>query len=431
MTQATAGSGRRVGLITFDQILSSLSNIGALIWVAHAFEPEDFGRFSLIMMVFTVAQVAIRSLISTTVVVHPEDADTRPRSILASTFLVGLVAGVLCLVAGLALLAADSALAGPILALAVPMPLLLVHDVGRYLGIGRQQPEKSIVLDALWVVLLAGGFGAIIAFDLDSLTWLVAIWAGSGALAALWVLVQYGTPAGDGLDWVREHWGFSWRSLVGGVAASGTVLLTASLMSLFSSPLAVAAFRAATLLAAPSTAVQTSVSTSAAADIARERETGDSFWPHVRRAMMICFVVGVLTMALLVFLPDVIGRAVLGEAWDVVEPLMLAVSLKVLLMAGQSGLRAALIGRHRIQVAMVTDIVSLVLAGVCMVVGAALGGAEGALWAMAIGTGVTTACWWVAIGWKGGSAPEQAPQQAAEKAPEKAPEKARPGKHRA
>jgi O-antigen/teichoic acid export membrane protein len=71
-------------------------------------------------------------------------------------------------------------------------------------------------------------------------------------------------------------------------------------------------------------------------------------------------------------------------------------------MAGTSVQRPALIGRHRIQVAMVTDIVSLVLAGVCMVVGAALGGAEGALWAMAIGTGVTTACWWVAIAWKGG-----------------------------
>ena len=65
ITEAEAGqagsssSGRRLSLITIDQVLSSLSNIVTLIWVAHAFDAVDFGRFSLILMVYTVAQVAL------------------------------------------------------------------------------------------------------------------------------------------------------------------------------------------------------------------------------------------------------------------------------------------------------------------------------------------------------------------------------------
>jgi O-antigen/teichoic acid export membrane protein len=119
----------------------------------------------------------------------------------------------------------------------------------------------------------------------------------------------------------------------------------------------------------------------------------------VRRAIAVSTAVGVLNLVVLVFLPNPIGHAVLGDSWDTVKPLMLALSLKVLLMAAQSGIRASLIGRRLITPAMVTDVISIILVGVCMIVGAALGDAEGALWAMAVGTGVSTCCWWIALWW--------------------------------
>lgn len=413
---AEPGGNRRLSLITVDQILSSLSNIGVLVWVAHTYEPSDFGRFSLIMMVYIVAQVAVRSLISTTVVVHPEEADERPRTILASAVVVGLGAGVLSAAAGALLLLGDSPLAWPVLALAAPMPLLVVHDVGRYLGIARRQPGRAIVLDTLWILLIVVGFAGVLMVEDAPLALPVLAWSGAGGVAALWAFAQYGVPDRRGLAWVREHWGFSWRSLVSGVAGSGITLAFSALMTLFSSALAVAAFRAATLLAAPSTAVQLAVSTNAATDIARERERAGSYWPHVRKAFFISVAVGVVNLAVLLFLPDFIGHALLGDTWDIVEPLMLAVGMKVLLMAGQTGLRAALVGIHRIHVAMVTDIVALLLIAVTMVAGAAWGDAEGALWAMAVGTAVSTLCWWVAIGY-------------ASRNPER--KRQRPGRHRA
>jgi len=391
----------RVSLVTVDQVLSSLSNVIALVWVAHALSPVDFGRFSLIIIIYTVAQVAVRSLISTTVLVHPEDADNKPGVVLSTTIIIGLFSAVICGGSGAAMTVGHSRMGGAVVALGVALPLLLLQDVGRYLAIARQKPGGAVVLDSLWLVLMVGGLVAAVPLGADSLTVLVAVWAGSGALAALWVFVQYGAPTSGGVAWLRERWAFSWRAMVSGLAASGTALATASLMSLLSSPIAVAAFRAATLIGAPSTAVQMAVSTSAAADIAREADDPVAVWRHVRRAIAIATVVGILNLVVLVFLPDVLGHALLGEAWDVVKPLMLAVGLKVLLMAAQSGLRASLIGRRLISVAMVTDIVSIVLVGVCMVVGAAMGGAEGALWAMAVGTGVSTFCWWAALLWKG------------------------------
>jgi O-antigen/teichoic acid export membrane protein len=394
-------ANRRLSIVTIDQVLSSVSNVGALIWVAHALDPGDFGRFSLIVMIYTVALVSSRSLISTTAVVHPEEADHHTRRILASTMMTGFVGGALCVVGGLLLRLEGNVFAGPVLALAVALPFMMLQDVGRYLAIARQEPGRAIVLDALWIVLMAGAFVALSQLGGSTLTWLVFAWAGAGAVAGLWVFAQYGTPAPGGFEWLREHWSFSWRSLVSGVSSSGIVLLMSALMTLFSSALAVAAFRAATLLSAPSTAIQLAVTTSAAADIAREQESESAMWHHVRRAMTIAFAVGAMNLVVLVFLPDWLGQAVLGESWFLVEPLMLPITLKVLLMAGQSGLRAALIGRRRITAVMVTDIVSMALIGICMVTGAALADAEGALWAMAVATVFSTGCWWIAMVWKG------------------------------
>jgi O-antigen/teichoic acid export membrane protein len=401
---AALGSGqanRRLSIVTIDQVLSSLSNVAALIWVAHALAPGDFGRFSMIVMIYTVAQVVSRSLISTTALVHPEEADNHARRIVASGVMTGLIVGVVCVLAGLLLHVGHNSFAGPVLALAVSLPLMMLQDVGRYLAIARQEPGRAVVLDSLWLALMIGSFVGLGMLDGATLTWLVLAWAGAGAIAGIWVFAQYGLPARGGLEWLREHWAFSWRSLVSGVTSSGTVLLMGALMTLFSSVLAVAAFRAATLLSAPSTAMQLAVTTSAAADIARERESERAVWHHVRRAITIAFVVGALNLVLLVFLPDIVGKALLGESWLLVKPLMLPVALKVLLMAGQSGLRAALIGQRRITTAMVTDIVSMGLICICMVTGAALGDVKGALWAMVVATVLSTGCWWVAMVWKG------------------------------
>jgi O-antigen/teichoic acid export membrane protein len=395
-----AGSGRRAGLVTVDQLISSASNLLVLIWVAHALPPAGFGRFSLVFLIYVFTQTGVvRSLVSATVVVHPEDADERPRWVLGTAVLLSVVAGVLCVGAGGILWWAGSALGSPVLLVGLLMPLLAVQDVGRYLGIAQSRPGKAVVLDSIWLVLMAVGIVAVEVVHKPTLLWIVTAWATTGAVAGLWVFVQHGFPRARelSLDWLRHRWHFSWRSLVASSSTAIVALVGSSLMAVVSGPVAVAALRAALLLERPSTTVQTAVATSAATDIARERPDNAGLLAYQRRTMILSVAVAALNMLVVLMIPDSVGRLVLGQVWHVVQPLLLVVGFHVGAFAAQSGVRAALIGRRRIESVMMVDIVGTVLSIVGVVVGAAMADAEGAMWGAVIGQSATAAVWWMVL----------------------------------
>jgi O-antigen/teichoic acid export membrane protein len=341
----------------------------------------------------------VRSLVSATVVVHPEDADERPRWVLGTAVLLSVVAGALCVGAGGILWWADSALGLPVLVVGLLMPLLAVQDVGRYLGIAQSRPGKAVVLDTLWLVLMVAALVAVEVVHKPTLMWIVSAWAVAGAVAGAWVFVQHGVPrAGElSFDWLRHRWHFSWRSLVASSSTAIVALVGSSLMAVVSGPIAVAALRAALLLERPSTTVQTALATSAATDIAREQPDNAGLLAHQRRTMILSSAVAALNMVAVLVIPDSIGRLVLGQVWEVVEPLLLIVGLHVAAFAAQSGVRAVLIGRRRIESVMMVDIVGTVLSIAGVVVGAGVGDAKGAMWGAVIGQSVTALVWWMVL----------------------------------
>jgi O-antigen/teichoic acid export membrane protein len=393
-------AGRRASLVTFDQGISSASNLLVLIWVAHALSPADFGRFSLVLFVWVFTQNGVvRSLVSSTVMVHPEDADERPRSVLGAAALLSLAVGVFCMVAGAGIWWAGSDIGPPLLLVGALMPLLGVQDVGRYLGIAESKAGRAVVLDTIWLVLLVGAFVGVDIVHDATLMWLVAAWAGSGAISGAWVFVQHGIPRARelSLDWLRQRWDFSWRSLVASSSSAAVALVGSSLMAIVSGPVAVAAVRAALLLERPSTTVQTAVATSAATDIARERSDNAGLLRHQRRTMVASIAVAVINMAVLLVIPDALGKILLGRVWDIVQPLLLVVGFHVAALAAQSGVRAALMGRRQIHAVMIVDILGTVLSIVGLVVGAALGDAQGAMWGGVVGQSITAAVWWAVL----------------------------------
>ena len=101
--------------------------------------------------------------------------------------------------------------------------------------------------------------------------------------------------------------------------------------------------------------------------------------------MLVSLVVAALNFGVLFLIPDALGELVLGDVWHLVTPLLLVIGLRVLVMAGQSGVRAALMGRKQISQVMKVDIVGTVLSIVGFVIGAALGDAEGAYWGSLVG----------------------------------------------
>ena len=386
-----------MSLVTLDQVVSGASNLLVLLLVAHALQPRDFGLFSLIFFVYLLTQGGIiRSLVSVTVMVHPEDADARPRSALGAAVILSTLAGVLCGLAGAGLWLQGSDLGPPIVLLAVLMPLLGIQDTGRYIAIAQRRAGRAIELDALWLVLIIVGFIAIELRDDTTLMWLVAVWAVSGGISGLLVFGQQGIPRGGELTlkWLRERWGFSWRSLVASSSSAAIALVGSALVAVVSGPLAVAAVRAGLLLERPSTTVQSSVATSAANDIARERPNNRELLVHQRRTMIISGAVAVLTLGILLVIPDSVGRLLLGGVWPLVEPLLLVVGLRVCASAAQAGVRAALLGRQRIRPVMVVDIVGTALSIAGLVVGAALGDGLGAMWGAFVGLVITVCLWW-------------------------------------
>lgn len=396
---ARGGAGRRAFLVTLDQAISSGSNILVLIYVAHALAPVDFGRFTLLFLVAALAQGLVRSLVSLPVLVHPEDADGRPRALIWSAGLIGVVAALPCLAVGGLLWVLTNPLGAPLVALAACLPLLQVQDLGRYLAIARSAPAWAIVLDVLWIVLMGGAFVALHLGGWVSLTTLMLAWAGGGAVSAVWVFAQYGVPRrrDRSTAWLRERWHFAWRTLVANLSGNAGAVVGAVLMTLVSTAVAVAAVRAAILLGRLGAAVQLAVGSSVAADVAREQPDDRELMRHQRRAMLLSGGASVVNIVVLLFLPDVVGEALLGRVWSVMEPLLLPTGLTVVAMAAQSGVKAVLLGRREIRIAMRFDIVGTVINIVALVIGAAWAGASGAVWALFVGQALASALWWVAI----------------------------------
>ncbi|PWN04915.1 hypothetical protein DJ010_04760 [Nocardioides silvaticus] len=395
-----AGARRRMSAVTIDNIIFSVSSLVVFIWSAHVLEPVDFGRFALVLLVFVFVQGSlVRSLVSWTVMVHPEDADTRPRAVLGSALLLALGAGALCLAAGGLLLLGDSGLGASLLVVGALMPLLAVQEVGRFLSFAQAKPSRAIVIDVMWLLLTVVALVLIPLVHEMTLLWMVLAWGGTGALAGAWVFVQQGVPRGHdiSLTWLKERWNFSWRSLVAASSSATVALIGAGLVAVVSGPLAVAAVRAALLLERPSTTIQMAVATSAGADIARERSDNAGLLAHQRRAMLVSLVVAGLNFGVLFLIPDALGELVLGDVWHLVTPLLLIIGLRVVAMAAQSGVRAALMGRRQISQVMKIDIVGTVLSIVGFVIGAYLGDAEGAYWGSLVGLTLTVAGWWWAL----------------------------------
>jgi O-antigen/teichoic acid export membrane protein len=395
-----AGARRRMSAVTIDNIIFSVSSLLVFIWSAHVLEPADFGRFALVLLVFVFVQGSlVRSLVSWTVMVHPEDADSRPRAVLGSAVLLAVGAAGLILAAGALLQLGDTGLGSSLLVVGALMPLLAVQEVGRFIAFAQAKPSRAIVIDVQWLVLTVAALCAIQLFHEMTLLWMVVGWGGTGALAGLWVFVQQGWPRAHdiSLTWLKERWDFSWRSLVAASSSATVALLGAGLVAVVSGPLAVAAVRAALLLERPSTTVQMAVATSAGADIARQRPDNAGLLAHQRRAMLVSLVVAALNFGVLFLIPDALGELVLGDVWHLVTPLLLIIGLRVLVMAGQSGVRAALMGRRQISQVMKIDIAGTVLSIVGFVIGAYLGDAEGAYWGSLVGLTLTVAGWWWAL----------------------------------
>jgi O-antigen/teichoic acid export membrane protein len=84
----------------------------------------------------------------------------------------------------------------------------------------------------------------------------------------------------------------------------------------------------------------------------------------------------------MLILPDGVGEAILGDSWEVAEPLLLATGVQILFLALMTGVRAGLLGMRAIRTVMMIDVVTTALVFAASIIGAEINGALGAIWAI-------------------------------------------------
>jgi O-antigen/teichoic acid export membrane protein len=394
LKKTNQSAGRRLTVMTIDQVISGASNVLMAVLAAHILGVASFGLFGIVFLVYTLAVGVSRSLVSEPLLVHPLEAEERPGEVIGSGLLISLALAVIVLLAGFIVVLWDASLGYALVVLAGCMPLLVLQDVGRYQAFAIQKPGLAIVLDATWLVLVFGGVAAIAATHARTLVWFIVVWAGSGAAAGLLLFLQYrAREVRITLAWLRFTWGFSWRYLVSYSSIQGAALVGSAAVGAIAGARALGAVQGTLLLQRPFT---TFVSAAGAAGIGDIRRSGTAheIRRHITKLATLSSGAAVLNAIVLLILPSRLGVIVLGETWHAVKPLLLPTALALACLGLMTAPRAGLLGMRRPTPAVVIDVVSTVAGLAATISGAVVDGARGVLWGAVIVRAASLVPWW-------------------------------------
>lgn len=394
------GSLRRGGWGLADQAFSSLTNFGLAAMVARSVSQADFGAFSLAFAIYLVFlgianAVASQPLTLRYGITTEERWREGARLATGTAALIGILGGLACLAVGL--IVGDTfgvALTG----VGVGLPGLLVQDTWRFAFIARGRGASALANDAVWAVVLFPTFGLLVATGNDRVLWLVLAWAGAATCGALAGMLQVrALPAPTRvLPWLREHRDLSWSFLGEFAAMSGGPQLALFGVGSVAGLVAVGTLRAGQIILGPMKMAFRGIHFVGVPEAVRLRALSVG---HLARGALRLSAVGALGGlaggGLLLLVPDPVGEALLNEAW---QPAQQVLPPLTLWLAGSGGLTGVLIGLRALEstrrilhgrIAMVTVAVILKIAG------AAMAGATGAAYGMAIAScGGTLLHWW-------------------------------------
>ena len=399
-------AGRRLTTITIDQGISSASNVLITILAARVLDTASFGLFGVVFITYATIQGLSRALVGEPLLVRPQESQERPGEAVGTALLLGLGLSVVVLVgAGIAYLA-DPGLGRALLVLGMCAPLLLMQDLGRYLAFASHKPTRALVLDVGWLSMQLVAVTVLAITGADTLAWFIVAWAGSGAIASLLVVTHIrGHHVRLGLGWLRETWPFSWRyaSSFGAtqLAQLGVAVVIAGILGARD----LGAVRGVLLLYGPLSQLQTAVGAAGITEIARRTIVdgvavdSPEIRRHVGRTTALTTSAAILNVAILLLLPDELGRVVLADTWEATQHLLLPAGLQAILITVTSGPRALLVGVRAVRKTLTIDIVATIVMFTSTTVGALTGDVETAFWFLAASQGVMALVWWMtAIG---------------------------------
>jgi hypothetical protein len=388
----------RAGWGLSDQALSSLTNFAVGLFVARSVGVRELGAFSLAFSAYLFSLSVSRALATEPLGVRFARTSQQQwrqavRAAAGLATVVGLLASLICLLIG-------SIVGGhhgrTFIALALFMPCLLIQDCWRYAFFAAGRGMQAFLNDLVWALALVPAFGALLLTGTTSIELFMLAWGGAASVAAAVGMVQTGVTPHPlrTVHWLRQQGDLSSRYLVEFVLFSGSVQLYFYGIGALAGLAAVGSIRGGQLLLGPLNVLTMGIGIVAVPEAVRALEVS------LRRLLITALVIsgvlmtGVVTWGTLVLLaPTSWGTAVLGPTWEparqVLLPLVVMEALNAANTGAFVGLRALAAVRRSVRARLFASC-SFVTGAVG---GAAIGGARGAAWGLAIAAGVNDVVW--------------------------------------
>jgi O-antigen/teichoic acid export membrane protein len=377
--------------------LSSLTNFALVIVIARTTTPGDFGGYAIVLAIYFVAVGLGQAIVSQPLAVRHSASSgdalrqALPKS-LGAALVVGITLGAACLVVGLV---SPLKVGAPLIVLGLALPGLILQDALRFSFVISGNPRSAVANDGFWAAMQVLGFAVLFVTNAGAL-WFLAVWGLAGGLSAVWGSLQLkvapdvtATPG-----WIRLHRGLVVRYTLESLVVRGSMQATLGVVGLVLGLPAIGAVRGAQVLFSPLNLVHQGAFLVAVPETVRtlRRHAG-----QFRRAIVAVSGVTAALTAMwalpLLIIPSWSGREVLGQTWDSAHPLILGIGLQYvaigLTLGPQIGLRALGAAGASLRAN---------IAGACVVlaatmIGASVGGTQGAVAGIAIGTLLSVAIW--------------------------------------
>lgn len=383
-----------------DQGVSSLTNFAAAVLVARAVSSRAFGAFSIALLVYMVVVSVARALVSQPLAIGVSARAEQHGEVAAAAgaaIFVGCVAGAATACGGVVI---GGVVGGPLVVTGVLLPALVLQDTWRFALFTMGRPARAVVNDLVWAGALVLLIVLVLTTADDSVVLLTGAWAGSAAFAAVVGVVQTRVlPAvGGSIGYLRRHLALGWRFTGEALFSTGGTYATMLVIGPIAGAASVGAIRGGAALFGPFTVVALAVGSGGIAEGSRLlARAPHRVLPVLSAVSGAVVAIAVVWGATLLALPDDWGRALLGDTWpgarELVPPFTVGCA------AGGVG-TGALLGLR--VVAAASDILRLAAFSACVsfaagVVGAALWGAPGGVWGLALGGSIHGIGSWVLL----------------------------------
>lgn len=396
ITRATIGA--------LDQVAYSLTNFLVTVLVARQVSGTQFGAYAVLYSSALIGIAVNRGIAAEPLVIRYSATDRSAQERAAGAGLhlsvgVGVIIGLLVAAGSATLLPPGSTELG--LTFAAAVPVLIVQDYVRYVGLALRRPMTALTSDLVALALIIASAVLAKVLDTGGAELFVIAWGTAELGGAVVGLAMLRLPSlSISMRHVRANFDLGLRLGADNFATQLTQQGAAYAVASLSGLAAAAGLRAAQTALTPIAVLTQSLQTAVLPELVRlhARGTGRGVTRVLVRAGVILAAVSAALVVGEVVMPRRFGTALLGGNWTDGRPLL--VLLGVGTVAGAVA-NTAVLGLRVFGDAGTTlrsRSVAIGLTLVLVVGGAAVEGARGAAIGIAVAAVLQTAVWWVGYG---------------------------------